>query len=50
MVGEYSTIKLGKLDSTYDITDIFTRRVPAYKPGKHWLTSFFIEISQKKST
>ena len=23
------------------------RRVPAYKPGKHWLTGFFIEISNR---
>ena len=25
---------------------VVNRRVPKYKPGKHWLASFFIRVSQ----
>ena len=35
---------LALAESTNEYQD---RRVPAYKPGKHWLTIFFIEILQK---
>ena len=28
------------------IDDINDRRVPAYKPGKHWLTSFYLKFGK----